>query len=80
MTQADSQQASRLIHTGQVIVDLVMQIDTLPAPGGDVLAHNASFEVGGGFNVMAQRGAAACAWCIRAVMDTGVSAIWRAKR
>ncbi len=53
MTQADSQQASRLIHTGQVIVDLVMQIDTLPAPGGDVLAHNASFEVGGGFNVMA---------------------------
>ena len=53
MTQADSRQASRLIHTGQVIVDLVMQIDTLPAPGGDVLAHNASFEVGGGFNVMA---------------------------
>ncbi|MDN7182810.1 PfkB family carbohydrate kinase [Caballeronia sp. SEWSISQ10-4 2] len=53
MTQAESQQASRLIHTGQVIVDLVMQIDALPAPGGDVLAHHASFEVGGGFNVMA---------------------------
>ncbi|AMM17080.1 sugar kinase [Burkholderia sp. PAMC 28687] len=44
---------SRLIHTGQVIVDLVMQIDALPAPGGDVLTRDASFEVGGGFNVMA---------------------------
>ena len=53
MTQTVSQQISRLIHTGQVIVDLVMQIDALPAPGGDVLARNASFEVGGGFNVMA---------------------------
>jgi sugar/nucleoside kinase (ribokinase family) len=49
----NSQYASRLIHTGQVIVDLVMQVDALPAPGGDVLASNASFEVGGGFNVMA---------------------------
>ncbi|WP_197672669.1 PfkB family carbohydrate kinase [Burkholderia sp. PAMC 28687] len=53
MTQTDSQQISRLIHTGQVIVDLVMQIDALPAPGGDVLTRDASFEVGGGFNVMA---------------------------
>lgn len=48
----NSQYVSRLIHTGQVIVDLVMQVDALPAPGGDVLASNASFEVGGGFNVM----------------------------
>ena len=53
MTHGDLQQGSRLIHTGQVIVDLVMQVDALPAPGGDVLARNASFEVGGGFNVMA---------------------------
>ena len=29
---------SRLLHTGQVIVDLVMALDTLPATGGDVLA------------------------------------------
>ncbi|WP_447556301.1 PfkB family carbohydrate kinase [Vreelandella sp. EE22] len=43
----------RLIHTGQVIVDLVMPIDRLPAPGGDTLAKAATFEVGGGFNVMA---------------------------
>ncbi|MDF2792913.1 MAG: sugar kinase [Pseudomonas orientalis] len=44
---------SRLLHTGQVIVDLVMALDTLPASGGDVLARSASFETGGGFNVMA---------------------------
>ena len=44
---------SRLLHTGQVIVDLVMALDTLPATGGDVLAQSASFETGGGFNVMA---------------------------
>lgn len=44
---------SRLLHTGQVIVDLVMGLDTLPASGGDVLANSASFQVGGGLNVMA---------------------------
>ena len=44
---------TRLLHTGQVIVDLVMGLDTLPASGGDVLANSASFQVGGGFNVMA---------------------------
>ncbi|WP_339539639.1 PfkB family carbohydrate kinase [Pseudomonas sp. RA_5y_Pfl1_P24] len=44
---------SRLLHTGQVIVDLVMALDTLPASGSDVLAQSASFETGGGFNVMA---------------------------
>jgi sugar/nucleoside kinase (ribokinase family) len=53
MNQAVPAKVSRLIHTGQVIVDLVMQIDALPAPGGDVLAANALFAVGGGFNVMA---------------------------
>lgn len=53
MIHAAPAKVSRLIHTGQVIVDLVMQIDALPAPGGDVLATNAGFEAGGGFNVMA---------------------------
>ncbi|UHG96663.1 PfkB family carbohydrate kinase [Pseudomonas sp. 7-41] len=43
----------RLLHTGQVIVDLVMALDQLPASGGDVLAQSARFEAGGGFNVMA---------------------------
>ena len=43
----------RLLHTGQVMIDLVMAVDKLPQPGGDVLAQSASFEAGGGFNVMA---------------------------
>ncbi|WP_460157550.1 PfkB family carbohydrate kinase [Pseudomonas sp. S2_H10] len=43
----------RMLHTGQVIIDLVMAVDTLPEAGGDVLAQSASFEAGGGFNVMA---------------------------
>jgi sugar/nucleoside kinase (ribokinase family) len=42
-----------MLHTGQVIIDLVMAVDKLPEAGGDVLAQSASFEAGGGFNVMA---------------------------
>jgi len=44
---------ARLLYTGQVIIDLVMAVDKLPGAGGDVLAQSASFEAGGGFNVMA---------------------------
>ena len=43
----------KLLHTGQVIIDLVMAVDKLPQIGGDVLAQSAGFEAGGGFNVMA---------------------------
>ncbi|MCF4996748.1 sugar kinase [Pseudomonas syringae] len=43
----------KMLHTGQVIIDLVMAVDKLPQIGGDVLAKSASFEAGGGFNVMA---------------------------
>ncbi|WP_216895523.1 PfkB family carbohydrate kinase [Nocardia alni] len=42
----------RLVHTGQVIIDLVMPVDELPSPGGDVLARDARLWAGGGFNVM----------------------------
>ncbi|WP_028933286.1 PfkB family carbohydrate kinase [Pseudonocardia spinosispora] len=42
-----------LIHTGQVLVDLVMRVPSVPAVGGDVLASATSFHPGGGFNVMA---------------------------
>jgi sugar/nucleoside kinase (ribokinase family) len=42
-----------MLHTGQVIIDLVMAVDKLPQAGGDVLAQSARFEAGGGFNVMA---------------------------
>ncbi len=44
---------SRLLHTGQVIIDLAMALDTLPRAGGDALATSASFHAGGGFNTMA---------------------------
>ncbi|WP_110950094.1 PfkB family carbohydrate kinase [Pseudomonas bohemica] len=44
---------ARLLYTGQVVVDLVMGLDALPRSGGDVLASSATFEAGGGFNVMA---------------------------
>jgi len=44
---------ARLLYTGQVVIDLVMALDALPRSGGDVLAHSAAFEAGGGFNVMA---------------------------
>ncbi|WP_077049053.1 PfkB family carbohydrate kinase [Pseudomonas sp. KK4] len=43
----------KMLYTGQVIIDLVMAVDQLPQAGGDVLAQSASFEAGGGFNVMA---------------------------
>lgn len=45
--------ASRVIHTGQAVVDVVMRIGALPAPGGDVFADDWSMRPGGGFNVMA---------------------------
>lgn len=43
----------KMLHTGQVIIDLVMAVEKLPQIGGDVLAQSAGFEAGGGFNVMA---------------------------
>ncbi|MHC8406368.1 PfkB family carbohydrate kinase [Pseudomonas sp. TMB3-21] len=43
----------KMLHTGQVMIDLVMAVAKLPQSGGDVLAQSASFEAGGGFNVMA---------------------------
>ncbi|MGO1316821.1 MAG: PfkB family carbohydrate kinase [Cellulomonadaceae bacterium] len=43
----------RVVHTGQAIVDLVMEIDAVPAPGGDTFARRHTLAAGGGFNVMA---------------------------
>lgn len=42
----------RLVHTGQVVVDLVMAVPALPPAGGDVLATSTNLLPGGGFNVM----------------------------
>ncbi|MER7113393.1 PfkB family carbohydrate kinase [Saccharomonospora azurea] len=43
----------RLVHTGQVVLDLVMRVAAVPEAGGDVLASNTVLLPGGGFNVMA---------------------------
>lgn len=43
----------RVVHTGQAIVDLVMNVAAVPRPGADVFATDSAMEVGGGFNVMA---------------------------
>jgi ribokinase len=42
-----------LVHTGQVILDLVMRVPGLPPVGGDVFASHTDLLPGGGFNVMA---------------------------
>lgn len=43
----------RVIHTGQVIIDLTLRVEALPEPGTDVFADEAAMAVGGGFNVLA---------------------------
>lgn len=44
---------TRLLHLGNVVVDVVLRVPTLPEPGGDVLATGSQATAGGGFNVMA---------------------------
>ncbi|MGI5213086.1 PfkB family carbohydrate kinase [Plantactinospora sp. CA-290183] len=43
---------ARLVHTGNVVVDVVMYLPGLPEPGGDVLATESRITAGGGLNVM----------------------------
>lgn len=43
----------RVIHTGQVVIDLSLRIEALPEPGGDVFADEAGMGPGGGYNVLA---------------------------
>lgn len=42
----------RLVSVGNVIVDIVMRIDALPEPGGDVIAAGSEITAGGGLNTM----------------------------
>jgi sugar/nucleoside kinase (ribokinase family) len=44
---------TRLLHLGNVVVDVVLEVPALPEPGGDVLATRSQTAAGGGFNVMA---------------------------
>jgi sugar/nucleoside kinase (ribokinase family) len=42
----------RLVSVGNVIVDIVMRIDAIPEPGGDVIADASEITAGGGLNPM----------------------------
>jgi sugar/nucleoside kinase (ribokinase family) len=44
---------TRLVSLGNVIIDIVAEVEALPERGADVLASGAAIEVGGGFNLMA---------------------------
>jgi len=44
---------TRLLHLGNVVVDVVLDVPALPEPGGDILATRSQTAAGGGFNVMA---------------------------
>jgi sugar/nucleoside kinase (ribokinase family) len=41
-----------LLHTGNVVIDVVLEVDALPEPGDDVITDAALSTAGGGFNVM----------------------------
>jgi sugar/nucleoside kinase (ribokinase family) len=43
----------RLVFAGQAIVDVVLNVPSLPERGGDMLASSATVTAGGGFNTMA---------------------------
>lgn len=41
-----------ILHLGQVVIDLSMDIDHLPERGGDIFARQTAIKVGGGYNVI----------------------------
>ena len=41
-----------ILHLGQVVIDLSMNIDHLPERGGDIFARRTAIKVGGGYNVI----------------------------
>ncbi len=45
--------SGRLLHLGNVVVDVVLNVTGIPERGGDVLASSTEVTPGGGFNVIA---------------------------
>jgi sugar/nucleoside kinase (ribokinase family) len=62
---------TRLLHLGNVVVDVVLQVPALPEPGGDVFATGAQTAAGGGFNVMAAATRQGLAVAYGGVIGTG---------
>jgi sugar/nucleoside kinase (ribokinase family) len=50
---APARRFDRLLHLGNVVVDVVLTVPALPERGGDVLASQTRTAAGGGFNVLA---------------------------
>jgi sugar/nucleoside kinase (ribokinase family) len=62
---------TRLLHLGNVVVDVVLHVPALPEPGGDVLATRTQTAAGGGFNVMAAAARQGLAVAYGGVVGTG---------
>jgi sugar/nucleoside kinase (ribokinase family) len=62
---------TRLLHLGNVVVDVMLDVPALPEPGGDVLATGAQTAAGGGFNVMAAAARQGLAVAYGGVIGTG---------
>ena len=62
---------TRLLHLGNVVVDVVLNVSALPEPGGDVVATGAQTAAGGGFNVMAAAARQGLAVAYGGVVGTG---------
>jgi sugar/nucleoside kinase (ribokinase family) len=62
---------SRLLHLGNVVIDVVLDVPALPEPGGDVLATGAQTAAGGGFVVMAAAARQGLAVAYGGVIGTG---------
>lgn len=50
----------RLLHVGPVIIDVVMEVDGVPEPGGGSFANSSRALPGGGFNVVSAAARAGC--------------------
>jgi len=62
---------TRLLHLGNVVVDVVLYVPALPEPGGDVFATGAQTAAGGGFNVLAAAARQGLAVAYGGVIGTG---------
>jgi sugar/nucleoside kinase (ribokinase family) len=85
--------ALRLLHLGNVVVDVVLDVPDWPERGGDVLASATQVTAGGGFNVLAAavaRGLPACyagaygtgpfaSLALAALADSGIEVLQAAK-
>jgi len=61
----------RMLHLGNVVVDVVLDVPALPERGGDVLASATQVTPGGGFNVMVAAAAQGLPACYGGALGTG---------